>query len=276
MAAIASTGLVLADCRAFLAAFFSKCRPSLAGEMLRGDAAPERYAAFLDGLADVLLEAFIRVWTLYKTGDMDPRTTFALLMTSKQGIRRVAARKAPLAISVLARRDEVPHRAPPLGARLDAVCFRVRWEVDDSAESEHNPCSWLHVPLPMADLARRLSPAQAARVAQLCREDSPFVVLTDAGPAMFSDGGTRVVTDGAARRVLGETQIAALQCCTACSRSLQRALKCERCGRATYCGRECQLKDWRAGHRDVCRGGEPPLGPPPPQGGETPRTPTPV
>ena len=182
----ASTGLHLSDCRSFLAAFFSECRPSLMDEVMKrhggsgssgsSSAArpvkPEDYAAFLDGLADVLLEALVRAWSMFMT-DMDHRTTFALLMTSKEGIRRVAARKAPMAIRVLCRdAGKVSHRAPPLDARLDAGCFRVRWEVDDSAEPEHNPCAWLHVPLTMADLARRLSPAQSSRVAELCRDDS--------------------------------------------------------------------------------------------------------
>ena len=229
----ASTGLHLSDCRSFLAAFFSECRPSLMDEVMKrhggsgsSSAArpvkPEDYAAFLDGLADVLLEALVRAWSMFMT-DMDHRTTFALLMTSKEGIRRVAARKAPMAIRVLCRdAGKVSHRAPPLDARLDAGCFRVRWEVDDSAEPEHNPCAWLHVPLTMADLARRLSPAQSSRVAELCRDDSPFVVLSDVAPLIRecrrrcggSSGCTREVTDKAALRVLGETHIAALQCCT--------------------------------------------------------------
>ena len=276
-AAGASTGLHLSDCRSFLVAFFSECRPSLMDEVMQrhggGGAArpvkPEDYAAFLDGLADVLLEALVRAWSMFLTGDVDHRTTFALLMTSKAGIRRVAARKAPMAIRVLCRdAGKVSHRPPPLDARLEAGCFRVRWEVDDSAEPEHNPCAWLHVPLKMADLARRLSPAQSSRVAELCRDDSPFVVLSDVAPRIrecrsrCGGGGssTREVTDKAALRVLGETHIAALQCCTTCGapRGPKAVRKCEGCRRATYCSRECQLEDWKAGHKAVCGGALPP------------------
>ena len=285
MTGTASTGLHLSDCRSFLAAFFSKCRPSLIVEVMQrrggggggGGAArpvkPEDYAAFLDGLADVLLEALVRSWSMFMTGDMDHRTTFALLMTSKDGVRRVAARKAPLAIIVLSRdAAKVSHRAPPLGPRIDAGCFRVRWEVDDRDEPEHNPCAWLHVPMTMADLARRLSPAQRSRVAELCRDDSPFVVLSDVVPLIrecrsicctssssssSGSSSSSEVTDRAALRVIGETHIAALQCCITCGapRGPKAVRKCEGCRRATYCSRECQLGDWKAGHKSVCGGG---------------------
>ena len=202
----------------------------------------------------MLLEALVRIWTLYTAGDVDHRTTFALLMTSKAGVRRVAARKAPLTVRVVARDAAVvSHRAPPLDARLDAQCFRVRWEVDDSAEPEHNPCSWLHVPMPMADLASRLSRVQISRVRELCRDDSPFVILSEVG--LFRDGCTHTVTDKATLRVFSETQIAALQCCITCARSLKGARKCGGCRRATYCSRECQIKDWKDGHKSVCVSG---------------------
>ena len=29
-------------------------------------------------------------------------------------------------------------------------------------------------------------------------------------------------------------------------------LQCARCSAAAYCGRECQVADWRAGHKAVC------------------------
>ncbi|KZV66327.1 hypothetical protein PENSPDRAFT_689115 [Peniophora sp. CONT] len=28
---------------------------------------------------------------------------------------------------------------------------------------------------------------------------------------------------------------------------------CKGCGEARYCGRECQIKDWKAGHKRVCK-----------------------
>ena len=272
----ASTGLHLSDCRSFLAAFFSECRPSLMDEVMKrhggsgssgsSSAArpvkPEDYAAFLDGLADVLLEALVRAWSMFMT-DMDHRTTFALLMTSKEGIRRVAARKAPMAIRVLCRdAGKVSHRAPPLDARLDAGCFRVRWEVDDSAEPEHNPCAWLHVPLTMADLARRLSPAQSSRVAELCRDDSRRARMQTQmrrqqrlhARGDGQGGAPRARRDAHRRAAVPHLQGGA-------PRGPKAVRKCEGCRRATYCSRECQLVDWKAGHKAVCRGARPPRTP---------------
>lgn len=33
---------------------------------------------------------------------------------------------------------------------------------------------------------------------------------------------------------------------------LSGPLKCARCSRAFYCGRDCQLADWRARHKTQC------------------------
>lgn len=42
--------------------------------------------------------------------------------------------------------------------------------------------------------------------------------------------------------------------CRRCNRSGNRA--CKKCGQARYCSRECQVDDWRAGHKHECQSPE--------------------
>jgi len=49
------------------------------------------------------------------------------------------------------------------------------------------------------------------------------------------------------------TQPKAVQaCCFQCQTKPEKALKCSKCHVATYCGRDCQVKDWKAKHRAAC------------------------
>ena len=42
-------------------------------------------------------------------------------------------------------------------------------------------------------------------------------------------------------------------CCHAgCGAELQKPLVCGRCRTAAYCCKDCQVKDWKAGHKQAC------------------------
>ena len=44
-------------------------------------------------------------------------------------------------------------------------------------------------------------------------------------------------------------------CCYAgCGAELTKPLVCARCKAAAYCCKDCQVKDWKAGHKQACKG----------------------
>ena len=52
--------------------------------------------------------------------------------------------------------------------------------------------------------------------------------------------------------VLVETK----ECCTVCKKTAQDETKlslCAKCKSALYCSRDCQLKDWKSGHKAACK-----------------------
>ena len=55
---------------------------------------------------------------------------------------------------------------------------------------------------------------------------------------------------GSAQAKAGEVQV----CCYAsCGAELKKPLVCARCKAAAYCCKDCQVKDWKAGHRQACK-----------------------
>lgn len=43
-----------------------------------------------------------------------------------------------------------------------------------------------------------------------------------------------------------------LEKCGSCGLPKPDMKKCSRCKKVVYCSKECQLKDWKAGHKHVC------------------------
>ena len=39
-----------------------------------------------------------------------------------------------------------------------------------------------------------------------------------------------------------------------CRAGLKKPLVCSQCKAAVYCSRDCQVKDWKAGHKQACKG----------------------
>ena len=39
-----------------------------------------------------------------------------------------------------------------------------------------------------------------------------------------------------------------------CGAELKKPLVCASCKGAAYCCKECQVKDWKAGHKEICDG----------------------
>ncbi|KAJ7249909.1 hypothetical protein C8J57DRAFT_685595 [Mycena rebaudengoi] len=54
-----------------------------------------------------------------------------------------------------------------------------------------------------------------------------------------------------------ETPVDSSQCCTFCQREddpvKMSLLRCSRCLAASYCGKDCQLIDWKSSHKDECK-----------------------
>ena len=56
-------------------------------------------------------------------------------------------------------------------------------------------------------------------------------------------------SSGSAQPEAGEVQV----CCYAsCGARLKKPLVCSRCKAAAYCSKDCQVKDWKAGHKQEC------------------------
>ena len=39
-----------------------------------------------------------------------------------------------------------------------------------------------------------------------------------------------------------------------CRAGLKKPLVCSQCKAAAYCSKDCQVKDWKAGHKQACKG----------------------
>ena len=51
-----------------------------------------------------------------------------------------------------------------------------------------------------------------------------------------------------------EDQTGAVCCCARCGAGLKKPLVCSQCKAAAYCSKDCQIKDWKAGHKQACKG----------------------
>ncbi len=52
------------------------------------------------------------------------------------------------------------------------------------------------------------------------------------------------------QRLLFSLQIKEVKLCEVCQKPSN--LRCSQCRQRKYCGGDCQIKDWRAGHRQAC------------------------
>jgi hypothetical protein len=50
-----------------------------------------------------------------------------------------------------------------------------------------------------------------------------------------------------------EAVAAVLPTCTYCGKASENLKECAVCHRAHYCNRECQVADWKAGHKNICK-----------------------
>lgn len=90
----------------------------------------------------------------------------------------------------------------------------------------------------------RLDATQQAQIARLHKALSTLEHLTAQGVS------ARTWVE--AQRGLQENDIPGLQDCAACFDDDKELFLCSKCKTVKYCSQECQLKDWKAGHKIRC------------------------
>ena len=51
-----------------------------------------------------------------------------------------------------------------------------------------------------------------------------------------------------------QAKVGAVCCYARCGAGLKKPLVCSQCKAAAYCSKDCQVKDWKAGHKQACKG----------------------
>jgi hypothetical protein len=139
----------------------------------------------------------------------------------------------------------------PSGPRGEQF-MRVRMEIEDRRNPDDNPNVYSLVFLDEAEYWRRVPADDVAAIKAAIRECGPPVVASIASPE-----GAHVASlwGGVAQRMMVELTQSLTCSCLYCSTRTHR--RCSRCGRATYCSRECQVQDYAANHRALCETGVP-------------------